>query len=127
MLLAVANDLPEELGYVECQELLVVSEYLIYQQSGNLVLVEVAHKRIEVVVHAELILQVVPHVGYQEAVALLDESHVIGLVIGVSIDLNFDEVESDLGDVEVPHELLRLLVDPDWFHPEQNEVVCRRF
>ena len=81
-------------------------------------LVEVAHEGVEVIIDSKLILQIVSHISYQEAVTLLDKGDIVWVEIRLSINLDFDKEEGYLCDVEVSHELLRLLIHFNCFHAE---------
>ena len=75
-----------------------------------MVLVDVAHKDIQVVLYLQLVGERIAHESDQESVALDDEVLVVFVVIGGSVHSLLDEGQSDIGNTETSHQPLVLLV-----------------
>jgi hypothetical protein len=83
-------DCPNELGHIQSQELFVVLENFIKQQSSYPVLINVSHEDVNVIVHLQLILEIITNVGNQKPVTTSDELCVVLVVIGDTVDTLLD-------------------------------------
>ena len=71
-----------------------------HKQSCYLILIDISHEDVQVIVDLNLVLKTLTHIRDEETVALFDQLNVKLVVVCLSINSLFDNLECDLSNIK---------------------------
>jgi hypothetical protein len=71
-----------------------------HKQSRYLVLIDIPHEDVQVIVNLNLVLETLAHIRDKETIALFDQLNVKLVVVGLSVNSLFDNLEGNLSNIK---------------------------